>query len=300
VLIAIVALRVLPRGERTLRAGVALYALGCVATFSVSSAIGSNAARLGPLVAGPLAALVWWRRRAGWLLAAALPLLYIQWQAPVRDVRTSVGDPSGSTAYWRPLLAFLARQSGGPYRVEIPFTQFHWETYEVAPRFPLARGWERQLDRKYNALFYTVPLTPASYEAWLHRLAVRFVAVSDARLDYAGRREQELINRGLPYLRLAMRTRHWRVYAVSDPTPLAQGAGSAQALGPNWIALNANRPGSVFLRVRFTPYWALAQGSGCVMPDGDFTKVTLRRSGAVRLVIRFSFGRIGARSPRCT
>ena len=50
-----------------------------------------------------------------------------------------------------------------PFRIEIPFTRFHWETYVVAPRYPLARGWERQLDIKDNPLFYSGPLTAATY-----------------------------------------------------------------------------------------------------------------------------------------
>ena len=94
----------------------------------------------------------------------------------------------------------------------------------MAPRFPLARGWERQLDIKYNDLFYGAPLTPASYEAWLHELAVRFVAVSDAEIDYSAKAEVALIDRGLPYLQMVLRTRHWRVYEVANPTPIVQGA----------------------------------------------------------------------------
>ena len=46
-----------------------------------------------------------------------------------------------------------------------------------APRFPLARGWERQLDIADNPLFYGGALTGTRYERWLKRLAVRYVAV---------------------------------------------------------------------------------------------------------------------------
>ena len=166
-----------------LRAGIVLYAIGCVIAYVVATPVGSNAARMGPLVAGPLAALIWWPRKKVLLAVTALPLLWFQWQAPIRDVRTSAGDPSVSAAYYQPLLGFLARQSGSPFRVEIPFTRFHWEAYQVAPRFPLARGWERQLDIKYNRLFYDGSLTAPSYERWLHTNAVRFVAVADAPLD---------------------------------------------------------------------------------------------------------------------
>jgi hypothetical protein len=297
--IAVIALITAPRREWVLRTGIVLYVVGCVIAFLVTSPVGSNADRLAVLMAGPVAALLWWRRRVAWLALAALPLLYIQWHAPVRDVTTASGDPSSDPAYWQPLLRFLTRQGGPPFRVEIPFSQFHFEAYEVAPRFPSPRGWERQLDIKYNPLFYRGPLTPASYEAWLHRLAVRFVAVSDANLDYAGRAENALVGRGLPYLRLVLRGRHWRVYAVRDPTPIAQGPATLEAIGPDSVTLRARRAGRVLLRTHFTPYWALGAGSGCVEPAGDFTALTLRSAGTVHLTISFSPGRVGARSRRC-
>jgi hypothetical protein len=297
--IAAVAFIALPRDEVTLRAGVLLYGLGCILSYAVATPVGGNAVRLGTLFGGPFAALIWWRGRRRWLLAAALPLLYLQWQAPVRDVRLSAQDPSASSGYYQPLLSFLGRQPGPPFRVEIPFTAFHWEAYVVADRFPIARGWERQLDIKDNHLFYGGTLNAATYRAWLDRLAVRFVAVSDAGLDYSARGEAALIDSGLPYLRLVMHGRHWRVYAVSHPTPIAQRDAVLRSFGPDSLSLTAIRPGRVFLRVRYTPYWKLTQGSGCVSPAGDFTALTLRRAGPVKLVIGFSLARIGARSPRC-
>jgi hypothetical protein len=298
--ITAVALFIVPRREWTIRAGIVLYAIGCIAAYGIATPVGSNAARLGPLVAGPLAALLWYRRRINWLAVMALPLLYFQWQAPIRDVRTSAGDPSVSAAYYQPLLAFLGRQTGPPFRVEIPFTRFHWEAYQVAPRFPLARGWERQLDIKYNHLFYGGTLNAATYDTWLHQLAVRFVAVPDASLDFSAHKEVALIDRGLSYLHLVDRTRHWRVYAVANPTPIVGGTARLQALGPNSVTIDAHAAGTVLVRVRFSPYWKLGEGSGCVAPDGQFTKLTLNRPGPVKIVIDFSLGRIGATSPRCT
>jgi hypothetical protein len=300
VAVAVLALVAIPRGESTLRAGVLLYLVGCLAAYAVPTPVGSNAARLGALVAGPLAALLWWPRRRQLLAVAVLPLAYLQWQAPIRDVYITANDPSVLASYYRPLLAFLDRQGGQPFRVEIPFTKFHWEAVDVAPRFPLARGWERQLDIRYNHLFYGGALTPATYEAWLHRMAVRFVAVSDARLDYSAKQETALVDRGLPYLRLVLRTAHWHVYAVSDPTPIVQGPATLTKLGPNSLTVSARRAGTVLARVRFTPYWKLENGSGCVAPAGDFTALTLRRAGTLRLVMDFSLDRILARTPRCT
>jgi hypothetical protein len=298
-LIAIGALILVSKDERILIAGIVLYLVGCVIAFALPTAVGSNAARLAELVAGPLAALLLWPRHKRMLVAVALPLLYVQWHAPVRDVSNAPWDEAQAAAYYRPLLSFLGRQPGPPFRVEIPFTAFHWEAFEVAPRFPSPRGWERQLDIKYNRLFYDGPLTPATYLAWLRQLAVRFVAVPDTSLDYSAVKEVALIDRGLPYLQLVMRTRHWRVYAVRGATPIVEGSARLLGLGANSLTLEATRPGSSYLRVRFTPYWAITEGSGCVAPDSGFTTVTLRRPGRAKLSISFALGRIRTSSPRC-
>jgi hypothetical protein len=299
-LLALGALLALPSDARVLRVGVVIYGLATVASYAIVTPVGSNAARLGTLIAAPLAALLWWPRRATWLAVCVLPLLYLQWQAPARGLAAAVGQPSVSTAYYQPLLRFLERQPEQPFRVEIPFTRFHWETYVVASRFALARGWERQLDIEDNALFYDGRLTASTYEAWLHRAAVRFVAAPDAPLDYSAVAEMRLINRGLPYLRLVMRSAHWRVYAVRDPTAIADGSAKLRAMGPDWLRLYAPSAGSTLLRVHFTPYWELVHGSGCVAPAGDLTRVTLRRAGEAEIATRFALGRIRADSARCT
>lgn len=298
--LAVGALLALPSGAAVLRAGVIIYALLTVASYAIATPLGSNAVRLGTLLAAPLAALLLWPRRTRWLGVCLLPLLYLQWQAPARDLVTASGQPSASTAYYQPVLRFLERQPGPPFRVEIPFTRFHWETYVVASRFPLARGWERQLDTRDNALFYDGDLTASSYEAWLHRTAVRFVAAPDAPLDYSARAEMRLIDRGLPYLRLVRRTQHWRMYEVRRATPIAQGAARLEALGPDWLRLYARKAGTTFLRVHFTPYWALVRGAGCVAPAGEGTRVTVRRAGEAELAIRFSLDRVRANSARCS
>jgi hypothetical protein len=299
-LIGVAAMIALPAQERTLRIGVALYVAACVASFAIPNALGSNVVRLGELVAGPLAAALWWQRRTLLLIAALTPLLYIEFQAPIRDAAGAAGNPAVSSRYYQPLLSVLQRQPGPPFRVEIPFTKYHWEAYAIAPHFPLARGWERQLDIHDNRLFYGDHLTPAAYGAWLTQLAVRIVALPDVPLDYSAVQEAGLIRAGLPYLKLVLRTTHWRIYEVRDPMPLASGAAAVTAMGPNWVDLYATRPGLVRLQVRFTPYWALTTGRGCVGSTSDgWVWLNLRRAGAVRLGIDFALGRVRATTPRC-
>jgi hypothetical protein len=301
VLVAL-ALWTLPREAATLRAGVVVYASATVLVFLIPSPIGSNIARLGTFLAAPVAALIWWQRRQTLLAVAILPLLYLGWAAPVRDVVSASGDQSASTGYYQPLLRFLRREAvapAAPFRTEIPFTRFHWEAWVVASHFALARGWERQLDIADNPIFYRGHITAASYEHWLHDNAIRFVAASDAPLDYSAEAEMALVRRGLPYLHLVMRSPHWRVYAVTRATPIATGVARLTRLGPDTLTLRARSRGSVLLRVRFTPYWALTRGSGCVSPSGQWTRLTLRRAGPVKLGTRFALDRIRATSPRC-
>jgi hypothetical protein len=301
-LLAAATLAIAPRDAITVRAAVVVYALAIIVVYFVPTPVGSNIARLGAFLAAPMAALLWFGRRPTLLAMAILPLLYVGWEAPVRDVVSASNDESATTGYYQPVLRFLRRQTGAPgppFRTEIPFTRFHWEAWVVASHFPLARGWERQLDIADNPLFYRGHLTAGAYERWLHANAVRFVAAPNAPLDYSAQGEMGLIDRGLPYLHLVARSNDWRIYEVVHATPIASGVATLTAMGPDWLTLRARRAGGVHLHVRFTPYWELSRGSGCVAPDGPWTRLTLSRSGPVKLVTSFSLGRIGATSPRC-
>lgn len=236
------------RGLRTVRAGAALYALALVAAYAIRTPMGGNAARLGALLAAPLLAGVLWPGHRRALLLLAVPLIYWQLATPIRDYAALAGDPSTSASYYAPLLAELHRLRDGPTElrrlrdkpsgvhplggetgkaeqggrakreggtiVEVPLTKAHWEAAYLAGHdgVRLARGWERQLDTRYGALFYRPSLPPPAYRVWLRENRVAYVALPDAPLDRAGRLEGSLVARGLPYLRELWRSRHWRLY----------------------------------------------------------------------------------------
>jgi hypothetical protein len=292
---------VIPRDARVVRIGVGLYTAAMVASFAFVTPMGGNVVRLGALFAGPLVAALLWRRDRRVVYLLALPLLYWQWVAPVDDWVRASGDASVHERYYDGLLGFLATQRGGPFRLEIPFTDNHWESRWVAPHVPLARGWERQVDRERNALFYDDrPLTPARYRRWLDDNAVRFVALADAPVDYSAADEAQLLRDGLPYLREVWHDAHWRVFEVAGARPLATGAARATALGPERVRLQASRAGTVDLRVRFTPYWRIAAGRGCVAPgSGGWTRLRVDAPGNVELEPSFALGRVRATAPRC-
>ncbi len=288
-LLAIVLVAVaLPGREHAVRIGAAIYALACIAAFVIPTALGGNATRLGALLAGPIlaGAILATPGRRAILAALVLPLAYWQLYPAARDVVRAHGDPSIAAAYHAPLVEFLEGRPG-TFRVEIPFTENHWEAAHVAPHVPLARGWERQLDRRYGALFYGGTLDATTYRAWLDEHAVAYVAVPDVPLDYSARHEAELIARRPKYLRPVWRNAHWRVYAVHRPAPLVSGAGRSITLEPGGFTIGAGRRGTALVRVRHTRWWSVTRGRACVErgPNG-MTRVRVLRPGTVRVQAR--------------
>lgn len=201
--------------RRVVRIGAALYALALIAAYLIHTPMGGNAARLGPLLAAPLITGVLWERHRLALLLLAAPLLYWQLTTPIRDYVSLASDPSVNASYYAPLRSELRHlDRGQPTIVEVSLTKAHWESAYLAGHegVKLARGWERQLDTRYGAIFYEKTLSAGAYRAWLHENRVRYVALPDAPLDRAGTREGALIAAGMPYLRELWHSKHWRIY----------------------------------------------------------------------------------------
>ncbi len=299
---------VLPREERVLRWGVALYALAALAAYLLPTAMGGNASRLGVVFAGPLAACALLGagrpRLRPWIVALLLiPLAYWQLGPAVRNVSSEQDDASRFSPYYHPLLEFLESHESPPGRVEVVFTHSQWEAATVGIHEPLARGWERQLDVSRNSIFYKKDaLDAGTYELWLGENAVQWVALPDVKLDYSGKQEAQIVEAGQPYLRLAWRSQHWRVYEVTSPHPLVVPEGRAQmvarTLATTRVRLEVKRPGSAIVRVRWTPYWEV--GGACVERAGDWTRVITDHPGSLLLRIHFSLDRMFEHGRRCS
>jgi len=284
----------LPRSAGSLRLGACVYLLACAACLLVHTPVGSNVERYGVLLAGPL--LLCARSSVGARVtpAAAAVLaaigLWVVW-GPVRETLAVAGSGATSASYYTPVERFLARaqaQRGEAVRVEVPLTRSHWEAAELAPSVSLARGWEKQLEERYDGALLAHSLTAAGYERWLHEEAVAYVALPDVKLDGSSAAEGRLIRSGLPGLREVFRSAHWRVFRVLSATPLASGPGRVTALGHDSFTLLTRQAGRFLVRVHFTRYWTLARGAGCVTrAPGGWTEVTARAPGSV--VVRASF-----------
>jgi hypothetical protein len=279
------------RRERTVAVGVALYALAVIAAFAVPSAVGNNITRLGVSFGVAFVVMLAWgqrrRRTIALLLAAAIPLALSQW-LPAGNALLGDGNASTRAAYFRPLVSFLRRVDRPLGRVEVVPTALHWEAAYVAPYFPLARGWERQLDTGANPIFY-VPgaLSAASYHAWLFANGVRFVALPNVPLDYAAVAEGKLVRAGVPGLRLLWHSAIWRVYAVVGASGIVSGPARLISSSGSELRLKVARAGTIVVRERYLDAWRVASGAVVIGPArGGWLRLRATRPGRVVLRIK--------------
>jgi hypothetical protein len=292
----------LPREERLLRRGAALYGGAVLLAYAIPNTLGGNVVRLSNLAAGPVLALGLSGPRRRLLLALlAVPLLYWQWQGAIRDVSRASTDPSVNRSFYAPLLTTLeTRTAGAPVRIEIPPTQDRWEGYYVAPHFPLARGWERQLESDELHLFRD-RLSTTTYRAWLQANGVSYVALPrDVPLDYLARREAALIRSGLPYLKPVWRNADWRLFAVRAAAGLVAPPARLTAIGADWFDLRTPRPARFMLRIHFSSYWTVEGASACLRPKGLWTMVEAARPGPIHVGTDLSAGALLGKHRICS
>jgi hypothetical protein len=102
------------------------------------------------------------------------------------------------------------------------------------------------------------------------------------------------------YLRKIWHSAHWRLFAVRGATPLAQAPSELTQLGSDSFTLHTPAAGTYLVRVRFTPYWSIASGRGCVQrAPGGWTELRAPSAESTRVMIGFSLARVFGDGPRC-
>jgi hypothetical protein len=264
-----------PRRWRMVRVGAIVYGAGVLLTLAVPSLVGSNVARLGELLTGPLLAGLG-SSRPRWLLAPALIAAAV-WQVaqPAADLAQGNAPP------YAPQTAALVRELGALHadtaRVEAVPQYGHWESQELATVVPLARGWERQVDVERNPLFYGGDLTLAAYHGWLRYNAVRYVAISATRPDPPAAAEAALIRQGQPWLVPIWHDAFWQLYQVTGTSPLATPPAIVTGTTPAQITLRMTRAGTAIVRVHWS---SLLRATGAIVAQrGPWTSLTARHPG---------------------
>jgi hypothetical protein len=221
-------------------------------------------------------------------LALIFPVADLSWQLAQAD------SPAAKGAYYQPLLRQLDERmySGATVgqRVELVEPQTKGGAWHVGESIPLARGWERQIDRVDNPIFYeNGALTATSYRQWLNQLAVGYVAVPNATLDFASVDEGALIKNGLPYLAEVWHNQDWKLYRVLESAPLARNAQVVSVNG-NQVRLQVAHPGPVPIQIRWSNHLVVLDGTqpvssgvrahGCLSQNGQWTLLHARAAGS--------------------
>jgi hypothetical protein len=244
----------IPRRHHLLRTIAVMYGLASIVAFVVPTPLGANLTRLGMYAAAPvLLAFVTVRRAA--LVTALAGAWFWQWSPAFDAIARSGRDLSTQRDYYAPLLGYLGSVGAADERTEVVPTARHWEAAYVAVAYPIARGWERQLDIRFNRLFYEPGLTAVRFHDWLRDEGIDRVALPDAALDDAGKEEAALIEQGLPFLRPVWSNGHWRVWEVVDSPGLVDGPATVVGIDAESITLDVAERGDVTIRVRGSAYW---------------------------------------------
>ena len=158
----------------------------------------------------------------------------------------AIGTDSRQTevGFYRPLIDVLEALPH-PMRAEIVPLVTHAEANMVGRHTPLARGWNRQLDRYHNPIFYGDELDPAEYLAWLVDNGVSVVAIADAELDFAGEPEAAMLDDPPDYLELIFADEVWRVFTVVPHPSLAGEGGIVTDLDIASFTVDMAAPGEV-------------------------------------------------------
>jgi hypothetical protein len=282
------ALIVLPLRERALRITCVLYGAVCVAAYALPTPLGSNVLRLGMLFGAPLVLAALVPRRVVVAAAVAVPMFAWQASPAVTAIAHAAGDKSLDGSYYTPLLRYLGPRAKHTARIEIPMTLNHWESAFVAPHVALARGWERQLDVRYNGLFYDGHLTAERYRRWLFANGVSYVALPDAPLDPSARAEAALVARGPKFLVRVFRSSHWQVFRVRGAPALASGTLRLDRLRSSGFVVRAKRHGAGLVRVHFSPLLTVLRGNACLVGTAaGWTRVLTRGPGTVKVAARW-------------
>ncbi|MGW7285881.1 MFS transporter [Streptomyces sp. NPDC054847] len=268
-LYGVLVLLLVPKEWRTVRTGAAVYAVGTLLTWAIDSQIGSNVSRLPMLFAGVvlLAALPYTVPRSRKWYAVVIAVVGLNTWIGYKGVDDIVR--TAPTASWNrelaPLVNRLQEVNAERGRVEVVPASSHREASALAPYVNLARGWNRQADMKRNPLFYDKEnvLTSADYREWLHRWAVHYVVLPKGAPDSSGaEQEAELVRAGQPYLTRIWGDANWQLFAVENPTPMAEPPATVDHAGAGELTIHVKNAGRVLIRVPYSPWLSLVDDEG--------------------------------------
>ncbi|MEU9349157.1 hypothetical protein AB0D74_48970 [Streptomyces sp. NPDC048278] len=281
-----------PTSWRVVRWTGLLYVAGAVLVYLIPSPIGTNVERLAWIFAAPVLFAAWSatpsRARVRRLALIVGVVLSICWVVPGMIVSRMGGDPVPAWAsHTDGVIHALEDLGADRTRVEAVPAQDHREASVLAAHVTLARGWNTQLDMRRGRLFYDGSFSATAYRSWLHRWAVGLIALPATEPDRYARQEARLLREAPPHwLRPVWHDAYWQVFRVQNATPMVSGAARIIRMTSAEVDLRVPTPGSVSLRVVYSP-WLHVDG-GCLSRDGEFTTLTVATPGEYRIGSKYA------------
>ncbi|WP_327429522.1 MFS transporter [Streptomyces sp. NBC_01236] len=281
-LYAVLVFSLVPKEWKTVRITAAVYGLGVLLVWLISSQIGTNISRLPMLFGGVtlLAALPFTvpKSRKWYTLVIAIVGLngWIGFKSVDDIVHTT---PAASWAReLAPLVNELQVVGAEKGRVEVVPARSHREASALAPYVNLARGWNRQADMERNPLFYDDTLNSANYHEWLQRWAVHYVVLPKGEPDGdGGERERQLVQRGMPYLRQIWGDANWQLFAVTDPAQLAEPNAVVDSAEQGELTIEVEKAGRILIRVPYSPWLSIVDAKGKSVQPPQETEASKNR-----------------------
>ncbi|WP_405860653.1 MFS transporter [Streptomyces sp. NBC_01515] len=272
-----------PREWKTVRITAAVYSIGVILVWLVSSQIGSNISRLAMLFAGValIAALPFAVPRSRKWYAIALAFVGFNGWIGFKSVDDVINTaPAASWSHeLAPLVNELQTVGAERGRVEVVPAASHIEASALAPYVNLARGWNRQADMERNPLFYDDTLNSANYHEWLQRWAVHYVVLPKDKLDGdGGERERALVQRGMPYLKQVWGDTNWQLFQVTDPTPLAEPNSVVDRAEQGELTIEVKKKGRILIRIPYSPWLSIVDAKGKSLKPPQETDASKHRA----------------------
>ncbi|MER5854474.1 DUF2029 domain-containing protein [Streptomyces sp. NPDC059688] len=281
-LYGLLCLFLVPKEWLTVRLTAAVYSLGVVLVWLISSQIGSNISRLPMLFAGAalIAALPYTVPKSRkWYVTVLAFLGFVGWIGfkTVDDIIHTT--PAASWAReLAPLVNELQKNGAEKGRVEVVPARSHREASALAPYVNLARGWNRQADMERNPLFYDDTLNSANYHEWLQRWAVHYVVLPKDNPDGdGGVREVQLLQRGMPYLKQVWGDANWQLFQVTDPAPLAEPNAVVDRAEQGEMTLEVRKAGRILIRIPYSPWLSVVDEHGKSLQPPQETEASKHR-----------------------
>lgn len=193
--------------------------------------------------------------------------------------------PSTHQAFFSPALDFAGMHYDPNYRFHVVALDTHWEAYYFSINgFPITRGWYRQADAVHNQLFANNDFTTGQYIDWLRSMAVQYVFLPKAPLDWSGPREAQILAAS-PEFSKVFDDSEWTVYRLVDPMPMVVSLDHGKqatvlALRGQSVFMAVPAAGRYLIHITYSPYWELDTGQGTLSKgSGDFVQLAADKPG---------------------